>query len=247
MTKGAKIALGCGCLVLLVGVAIVVVFGVGAFWAKNKLHQVTGNLEKMSGKAQQIEVLEKKANANPYNAPADGVIPEARLLKFLDVRKAVFAVYERYKPQIEALDAQHKAEHQPSLSSALEAGGKIAEVFTEARLAQMQALADVGMSEQEYRDIQVAVYKTAWAAESQRESGKLPAEAMREAAATAEAQQGATAGLPPEEQQKLRESMKELGQAAQALEVPKANVELFRKHEAEIKKYAMTGLELIGL
>ena len=36
MTKGAKIALGCGCLVLLVGVAIVVVFGVGAFWAKGE-------------------------------------------------------------------------------------------------------------------------------------------------------------------------------------------------------------------
>jgi hypothetical protein len=247
MTKGAKIALGCGCLVLLVGVAIVVVFGVGAFWAKNKLHQVTGNLEKMSGKAEQIEVLEKKANANPYSAPADGVISEARLLNFLEVRKAVFAVYERFKPQIEALSARHKGEQQPSFSSALEAGGKIAEVFSEARLAQVQALADVGMSEQEYRDIQVAVYKTAWAAESQRDSGKLPAEAMREAAAAAEAQQGAAAGLPPEEQQKLRESMKELGQAARALEVPKANVELFRKHEAEIKKYAMTGLELIGL
>jgi hypothetical protein len=31
------------------------------------------------------------------------------------------------------------------------------------------------------------------------------------------------------------------------LEAPRANVELFRKHEAEIKKYAMHGLELVGL
>ena len=32
-----------------------------------------------------------------------------------------------------------------------------------------------------------------------------------------------------------------------AVEVPKANLELFKKHEADIKTYAMTGLELFGL
>jgi hypothetical protein len=241
MTKGAKIALGCGCLVLLVGVAIVVVFGVGAFWAKSKLHQVTGNIDKLGEKARQIETYEKKANANPYSAPADGVIPEARFVKFLDVRKQVYTVYERFKADINALEAKHKREgNQQSLSGALEATGKVAQIFTEARLAQVQALADVGMSEQEYRDIQIAVYRTAWAAESQGQSGKMPAESLREAERAAESQPG----LSDEDRRKLHESM---GQAAQALEVPKANVELFRKYEAEIKKYAMTGLELIGL
>jgi len=244
MTKGAKIALGCGCLVLLAGAAIVVVFGVGAFWAKAKLHQVAGNLDKISEKGRQIEVLERKANANPYSAPADGVIPEARFVKFLDTRKQVYAVYERFKPDLDALQAAGKHGTQPSLSGALAAGGKVAEMFSEIRLAQVQGLADVGMSESEYRDIQVAVYKTAWAAESQRQSGKTPAEAMREAAGAAEAQQG---GLSDEDRRKLHESMTQLGQAAQALEVPKANVALFRKYEADIKKYAMGGLELVGL
>lgn len=39
------------------------------------------------------------------------------------------------------------------------------------------------------------------------------------------------------------------GQAAAAdlKDVPKANVELFKRHEADIKKYAMNGLELLGL
>jgi len=32
-----------------------------------------------------------------------------------------------------------------------------------------------------------------------------------------------------------------------AVEVPKANLELFKKHEADIKTYAMSGLELFGL
>ncbi len=41
MTKGAKIALGCGCLFLLVVGAIVALLGFGAFWAKSKLEEVT--------------------------------------------------------------------------------------------------------------------------------------------------------------------------------------------------------------
>ena len=41
--------------------------------------------------------------------------------------------------------------------------------------------------------------------------------------------------------------MAEAGKAAKALEVPKANIELFRKHEAEIRQYAMSGLGLLGL
>jgi hypothetical protein len=226
MTKGAKIALGCGCLILLAGVAIVAVFGVGAFWAKSKLADVKGGLDKAGAKTQQIAALEQTANANSYSAPADGVIPEARFLKFLDTRKRVFAVYERHKTELSVLEAKSKGAREPSLSDALAAGRKVVELFGEIRLAQVQALADLGMNEQEYRDIQLAVYRTAWAAESQKQSGKLPAEAMREA---------------------QHESMAGLGQAAQALEVPKANVELFRKYEAEVKKYAMTGLELIGM
>jgi hypothetical protein len=241
MTKGAKIALGCGCLVLLVGVAIVAVFGVGAFWAKAKLHQVAGHLDKLGEKGRQIEAYEKRANANPYSAPADGVIPEARFVKFLETRQQVYTVYERFKADINALEAKHKREgNQQSLSGALEATGKVAEIFTEARLAQVQALADVGMSEQEYHAIQMAVYRTAWAAESQGQSGKMPAESLREAERAAEAQQG----LSDEDRRKLHESV---SQAAQALEVPKANVELFRKYAAEIRKYAMSGLEFIGM
>ncbi len=244
MTKGAKIALGCGCAVLLVGAAIIAVFGVGAFWAKAKLHQVAGNFDKLSAQTKEIQTFERKANANPYSAPADGVIPEARFVKFLETRKQVYGVYERFKPELDALEAKGKSKTQPSLSGALEAGGKVAQLFTELRLAQVQALADVGMSEREYRDIQVAVYKTAWAAESEKQSGKTPSQAMREAERSAEAQQS---GLSEEDRRKLHESMAQLGQAAQALEVPKANIDLFRKYEADIKKYAMNGLELIGL
>jgi hypothetical protein len=46
---------------------------------------------------------------------------------------------------------------------------------------------------------------------------------------------------------KLEEGIAQMGQGgADVLAVPKANVELFRKYEADIKKYAMHGLAFIG-
>jgi len=80
------------------------------------------------------------------------------------------------------------------------------------RMAQAQALADVGMSEDEYRFMVQQVYKTLWASE--------------------------VAKVSPGP---------EGGASAPTLDVPPANLALFRKHEAEIKQYAMGGLEWVGL
>jgi hypothetical protein len=252
MTKGQKVALGCGCAVLLAGAAIAVFLGVGAFWAKSKLHDVKGRLDKAGAQAEKIEALERQANANPYTPPADGVISEARLLKFLEVRKHVFAVYQLHQADLAALEKKTHGSREPSFSDVMAAGGKVAELFGAIRLAQAQALADVGMNEAEYHDIQLAVYKSAWASESQKESGKTPAEAMREAAEQMQrgAEQAGAEGqgaLSAEDRRKLNQGMSQLGAAAKVLEVPPANVALFRKHETEIKKYAMSGLGMIGL
>jgi hypothetical protein len=128
----------------------------------------------------------------------------------------------------------------------------------------MKALAELGMSEGEYRDIQVAVYKTAVASDTEKQSGRMPAEAVSESMAEAAKglDEAARAGLEAAQKEgvpgsgnlseddvkKLREEMTRLGEeAGKALEIPRANVELFRKHEADIKKYAMHGLAFIGL
>jgi hypothetical protein len=39
----------------------------------------------------------------------------------------------------------------------------------------------------------------------------------------------------------------ELGKRAKSIEVPRANIQLFRKYEADIKKYTMNGLVAFGL
>jgi hypothetical protein len=265
MGTGAKVAIGCGCLLLLGAAAVVGVVGVGAFWAKGKITEATGGLGKIAAKTEEIDRWEEKANANAYTPPADGVISEARFLKFLDTRKRVFAVYERYEADLRDLQRRSEsAGDKLSPSDVWSAGGKVAEVFGEIRLAQMKALAELGMSEAEYRDIQVAVYKSAWAADVQTESGKLPAEAVSESMSEAAkgmdeamrtsleaAQKGGVPGsgkVSDEDVRKLQEQMTTLGQeAGRVFEVPKANVELFRRYEADIKKYAMHGLAFVGL
>ena len=265
MGTGAKIAIGCGCLLLLAGAAVVGVVGMGAWWAKDKLTEATGGLDKMAAKADEIGRWEEKANANPYARPGDGVIPEARFVKFLETRKSVYSVYERYEADLRTL--QKKAEtagDKLSPSDLWSAGGKLAEVFSEIRLEQMKALAAQEMSEEEYRDIQVAVYKSAWASDAEKQSGKMPAEAVSESMSKAAkgmeeamragleaAQKEGVPGsekLSPEDAKTAQEAMARLGQdAGQALAVPRANVELFRKYEADIKKYAMNGLAFMGL
>ena len=215
MGTGAKIAIGCGCVVLLGAAAVIGVLGVGAWWAKGKIEEASVGIDKMTAASEEIERFEKQANANPYTPPAEGVIPAARLLKFIETRKQVYAVYERYETELGELQKKaEKPDEKLTLSELWSAGGALAEMAGAVRLAQMKALASAGMSESEYRDIQLAVYTSAWTSETESESGgKLPAEAASEGG---------------------------------ALRVPRANVELFRKHQADIKKYAMHGLAFLG-
>ena len=265
MGKGAKIALGCGCLVLLACAAAVALLGWGAWWGAGKLGEAKAGVLKMTAQSEEIEKYQKQADANPYSAPADGVIAEARLLKFIDVRKQVYGVYERYETQLKDLQKKtESATDKVTLSEVWSAGGTLAEAAGAIRLEQMKGLASVGMSEHEYRDIQMAVYKSAWAAESETQSGQLPAEAVSEQMAKAgkEMSEAMRSGIEAarkqgvpgaekmseEDARKLQEQMKQMGQSAgETLHVPRANVELFRRHQAELKKYAMNGLAFLGL
>src|SRR5688500_3773030 len=135
---------------VVVGVALAaVVFG-GLWWAKTKEEEVTGHEAK-------IEELKKKANAVPFTEPEDGVVREDRLVKFLEIRRRVFDVYARHKDALEAMNQKKQAD----FSDVTRGLGVLGEV----RMAQAQALADVGMSDEEYRFMLQQVYKTLWASE----------------------------------------------------------------------------------
>ena len=116
MTTGAKIAIGCGIAVVVAGIAAVVTIGMGAYWIKGKVEQTAGDLTK---RTQELESYQKKANANPFTRPADGVIQEPRLMKFLEVRKDVHSVYDLHRAEFEGMKDKKEA----SLSDVMTVGG----------------------------------------------------------------------------------------------------------------------------
>jgi hypothetical protein len=259
VTKGVKIAIGCFVAAAVVGTAAMAVFVGGVWWAKGKVETYVGDAV---GKTQEIARYEKQANRHSFNPPADGVIQEAQLVTFLDVRKQIYGVYQQHKPEFDSLSARTEHKKDLSLSETVEAGGMFARLAGDVRLVQMKALAAAGMSETEYRYIQQAVYRSAWAGEFEKEAGSQPSEhvaTMLEVQKQAlqagqealrKAQEAGAPGAAPmtDEQVKSSQSvLDQLGEQSQALEVPRANIELFKKYEADIKKYAMTGLVAFGL
>jgi hypothetical protein len=170
MTTGAKIAIGCAVAVVLAGIVAMVAIGGAAWWLKGKVTEVAGDI---GAKAEDIEVYEKKANANPFTEPADGVVQEPRFLKFMEARKAIYAVYEQHRAQFEGLKDKKEAD----LSDLTKVAGLVADI----RLAQAKALAAAGMSEDEYRFIQAAVYQSMWAAATVKDSGQQPSELLADA------------------------------------------------------------------
>ena len=245
MSTGAKIAIGCVVVLLVVGAIAVVGLGVGAWWIKGKAESVTG---KITQTASDLEKYQKQANANPFTRPADGAFTEDRLLKFLEVRKQVYAIYQLHQNDFDT------TKKQADFSDIVKFGGLIAEV----KLAQEKAQAAVGMSDEEYLFMVQSVYGAAMNSAMQKESGKTASEVMgtamdqykqaMKAAGEAARKAGATdktqeAELEQEEQKvdQAKETM------AQVYGAPQSNIDLYRKYEADIKKYTMEGLALIGL
>jgi hypothetical protein len=245
---GAKVAIGCGVAVLGAGIVAVVMLAAGAYWAKGKIQEVGGNI---AAKTNEIADYEKKANANTFTIPEDGVIQEARLLKFLEVRRQVYAVYEQHKADFEGMEKKKDAE----FSDLMKFGGLVADI----KRAQSKAQAEVGMSDGEYMYLFQSIYKSATASGFEKATGKQVSEYAQDALKQAKeaARQGNEAarkagvpgaeGVSAEDLDKLQKQVDDTTSGLKSLDVPKANIELFRKYEADIKKYAMSGLGMIGL
>ena len=250
LSKGAKIALGCGLAAVLAAGAAVIVVGGLAWWGIGKAKEAT------QGIVAEQEAAEKdlqKANANPFTPPEDGVVQEDRLLKYLAVRKRVHdEVYVKHKGMIEAQAKQEKAD--------LSALAKLPLIIAELHAAKARGLAQQGMSEAEFSWLFGTVYGNlildgmasggdgTSVAEANRAGLRAAAEAAAQAAEAAEA----NPSLPAETKQQLREAADRAREEAdramettKALDVPPANRALFEKHREEILKYTMGGLELL--
>jgi len=240
MKPWMKVALGC------LAVAVIALFlfvagiiGLG-YWAKKKVQEVTGG-----GPA--VEEARRTANAVPFTRPAGNIVAEPRLVQFIEVRASVFSVYEKYRGEIESRMAKVKEGRSldfGDISTGLTLMGEL-------QKAETMALAKHGMSEDEYAFITEEVYKSMWTdlggGEASKKVIKDAAQAAKEAMKAAEAQ-----GMPPEAREALAKARTDIAasteQAARDLDnagTAPENVALFKKYEADLKKYAMPGLQIL--
>jgi hypothetical protein len=246
--KGAKIAIGCGVAALLAIVVAVALLVGGVLWGKKQLKNAGFDSAKLS----KFGELQKKINAMPFAPPADGVIPEDRFVSFLAVRKAVFPVYEQNRATLEQMrDKQHK----PGLSDVVAMTGIVSSI----QYARAEAMADQQLGTAEYAWMTQAVYKAhigtrIAAATGGKGASRTVSEAMERARKEIEAERQESAKGTAEREKALDETQRRLdaaGQAAQAqaaaLDVPAANLALFEKYKADIDRYAMPELALIGM
>jgi hypothetical protein len=244
VNTGAKIAIGCGVAALLGVFAVVVLVGGAAWFVKDKFGDIAEHQER-------IEEFQAQANAVPFDQPTDNVVDEERLKTFIEIRRRVAVAYE---PHRDLLERQNDDDHEASLDDIT---GAMSMVF-DIQLALAQAQAEIGMSEEEYRFLVEQVYTSKWAAAvADQTGGKSLSEAASGAfeAAIAQLQKSAEQEGVTDEQRaqieeqiaQMRDSAANAGAQTSALDVPPANIELFRKYESDIEELAMSGLPLAGL
>ncbi|MBX7184692.1 MAG: hypothetical protein K1Y01_06040 [Vicinamibacteria bacterium] len=243
MKTWMKVAIGCfavALIALFLFVAGMIGFG---YWAKNKIQEVTGG-------GPEVEQARKSANAVPFSRPAGGLVAEPRLVKFIEVRASVFSVYEKYRGEIESRMA--KVKEGKSLDF-----GDISTGLTlmgELQKAETLALAKHGMSEDEYAFITGEVYKSMWTDLGSGEASKKAIIEATQAGKAAEAAMKAaeSQGMPPEAREAIAKARTEIAASTEqaARDIQKVgtapeNVALFKKYEADLRKYAMPGLHIL--
>jgi hypothetical protein len=236
-----KVVLGC-LAVVVIGLFLTVAGLVGfGYWARNKFEEVTKG-------GPEVEDARKVANAVPFTRPPGGIVAEPRLVKFIAIRASVFSVYEKYRGEIESRMARVKEGKSLDLGDISTGLTLVGEIHR----AEALALARHGMSEDEYGFITGELYKSLWTDFGGSEAAK---KAIREAGATAKSAADAVktadgkGDLPPEAREAIARAQAEIAagteEAARNLDAPGTapeNVVLFKKYEADLRKYAMPGL-----
>lgn len=82
MSTGAKVAIGCGGLVLVALIVVVIAAVVGGMFLKDKAQDFAGGVEAQERATETIRELEEE---HDFSAPADGVVGEDRAERFFDV------------------------------------------------------------------------------------------------------------------------------------------------------------------
>lgn len=82
MSTGAKVAIGCGILLVLIIIGIVVATVAGGLFLKNKADDLSGGLEEQERATTLVDELERE---HPFTPPADGAVDAGRAETFFAV------------------------------------------------------------------------------------------------------------------------------------------------------------------
>src|SRR5215831_41182 len=92
------VLVGCGVIILIGVIAIVA----GGWFVKTKIDQGVKTVKNITGSedSEYGQRSAKLAKEYPFTAPADGIVPESQLVRYLDVRKSMFTVYQQHDTEI---------------------------------------------------------------------------------------------------------------------------------------------------
>ncbi len=253
MSTGLKVVL-IGCLSVIV--VSVIALGVGGYFVKNWFTEKSKTIENVLG-TDDSEYGKKVSELNqkyPFTMPADNIVREDRLQKFLAVRKDMNLVYKQHEAEIKKI-----ADNQNTPGDLLRG----AEFINDLRNTQVKSLQAQNMSKDEYTYLVQMVYIN-WVTMMadkvlQAQEGGTSTVEQHQKSIDEIDRQLQIPNLPEEQRGQLQNTKDSLiqqiemtKQQLQAVEesvrnVPKENIALFQKYDLEIKQYGMTGLEFLGL
>jgi hypothetical protein len=237
-----------GCIAVVVGV--IVVIAAGGFFVRSKFKEFT------EGSSEAEKTTQQLSKDYPFTAPANGVLTEDQLKRFLAARRQIYSVYQKYESEFKKLEGKDAD------LSVLTKGWSF---WKELRNEHARALTAQRMSPEEYRYIVNVVYKT-WAASGTKDALKdgsfedAAEKQLKESIATIDRQMQ-NPGTPEVTKKALQKTRDELQKQLDNLpdntivkkmddtldSIPPENLALLKKYETEIRKYSMAGLELAGL
>lgn len=170
-----KLAIGCGLLLLLTGVA-------AAGVAYYVYRQVSHTIAQFSGFAELPELEARVQNKSPYRPPASEQLTEAQVQKLAQVQSAV---RQRLGQRMHDFEAKYKIlldKQKADVTDApavIRAYGELASTWMDAKRMQIDALNAAQLSIEEYRWIREQAYRALGQAFVDLDIGKLVEDAKR--------------------------------------------------------------------
>jgi len=144
MSTGAKVAIGCGILVLLAIVGVVVAIVAGGMFASKKIDEISGGLEAQQEASETVQELERE---HPFTPPSDGVVSSDRAETFFAVTDDAWEGMQEWVD-----DMRERGEDIDSRGGEADLGDAMAGLqgLGRSRVALSEALADHDMAVSEY-------------------------------------------------------------------------------------------------